>query len=233
MSLDRNYKVEIDLFSGAIKSDAISLFTTDKDIFTMKVKLKLPDKTYVTNTDLLKYTTTLYVIKPDNNYVEQVSSGAISGEDALGFTLPAKFNDQQGIYKGEFKIVEGSDEIGTASFTYSVKFPAREGLAQEASIEIMSLNGKNKSPFDACNERIDEVLETTIGDVRFNGKEMTVLTANGEVKNTIFLNKMVAPETEVGKGIKKNRKGVLVVDEKYINDIVEKAIKKVIKELDK
>lgn len=229
-NLDRNYQIEISLTDGKLKTNgSYDVYTSDTKIFNYYVKLAKGKNDYVLNADLSSYTVTLYAIKPDNTYVEM--NGVVNGsEDRLLFDLDAKFNNQVGTYKCEFKVTNGDETVGTNSFTYTVKAPLHEGLSPEVSgASVMS--AKSISPYDATNERIDELMNSKYDDFRCDGQKLDMI-ANGKILRSIYLNKLTMPiantkemgAVKIGKGLKVV-KGSVTLDTKVVEDIIKESIK--------
>jgi len=228
--LDRNYSVEISLVDGKVKAPSMQIYSTDSKIFNIFVKLSKGKNEYVTNTDLSDYTVTLYAVKPSNDtYVEL--TGVVDGtEDRLLFDLTSGFNNVGGTYKCEFTIANGDELIGTSSFTYTVTLPLHNGLSPEVSgASVMSM--KSISPYDATNERIDELMSTKYDDFRCDGEKLDML-ADGKILRSIYLNKLTMPTAsakemgavKIGKGLKVT-KGNVSLDTKVVEDMVKKVIK--------
>lgn len=220
--LDKNFDVQITLKDSKMKSPSMEVYTSDVGIFNMLITLKDMNGTVVNATDLANYTVKGYIVKPDNTY-KSITATPVSGQDKLQIEIPSTLSDTQGVYKFEFTISKDSEILTTNSANYSVKVPNHAGLVEAASMSIMS--AKSSSPYDTCMNKINEIETTAISDVHCDGKKLKLLARDGEVKREIYLDKL--QEVEFGKGVKRV-KDKIVVDEKYIQKLIEKEIEKIL-----
>lgn len=220
--LDKNFDIQITLKDSKMKSPSMEVYTSDVGIFNMLITLKDMNGSIIKATDLANYTVKAYIVKPDNTY-KPLTATTVSGKDKLQIEIPSTLSNTQGVYKFEFTITRDSETITTNSATYSVKVPNFSGLVEASSMSIMS--AKSLSPYDTCMNKINEIETTAISDVRFDGKKLSLLARDEEVKREIYLDKL--QQVEFGKGVKKV-KNKIVVDEKYIQKLIEKEIEKIL-----
>ena len=71
--LDRDFEGIIDIPSGKLKIDSMKIYNTDKDTFTLSIRLNKgtnPKMDFVSEIEISKYRVELIVIKPVSNQVK-------------------------------------------------------------------------------------------------------------------------------------------------------------------
>lgn len=179
-TLNRNYELTISLKDGRIsKKGNFEIYQTDANILNFYIILKDVGGVIVPNADLSNYEIKMYVVRPDLAY--KVVDAQIDGaKDRVVVDIGADVVGTVGTYKFELRVKKDDEILTTNDDKFTVRKSITEGLVQATSLSIASL--KELSP----SMGIDELKESKIDDVKFDGKVMTFYANEKVVRKVYF-----------------------------------------------
>ena len=226
LSLDKNYNIEISLKDSKFKKDKnIELYTTDKGIFNIFVKLVDDQHAVIPNAEKDNYTVEMRIVRPDLAS-KRVALTKHSTDDCFEVDLGEDVITTDGTYKFEFLITKDTEQLTTNNDSFKITKSITDGLVEAHSLSIMSL--KELSP----NLKIDNLKESKLDDVKFDGKTMTFY-ADGNVvrkcyldKSNVSLEELVEEQPyKAGKGVDISKNGVISISTNSLKALIREVLK--------
>ena len=150
--LDRDFEGIIDIPSGKLKIDSMKIYNTDKDTFTLSIRLNKgtnPKMDFVSEIEISKYRVELIVIKPVSNQVKIIEGSSVN--DMFYFDLNEDFNNVVGKYICQFYIyfdkpgsvsnMDDDERITSDAFAYTVSpcivTGLNEGIQKDPDLPVL------------------------------------------------------------------------------------------------